>query len=880
MSKLLSFVACALFAGSIYAQEVPHIDGQLIVQLTADGKYSDITKDLAYVDGKATSIKAVDELSSHMRAWLFEYNAQEIEEDAMYRAFDMHPQVQIVQYNHLVQLRETTPNDLQFEDQWHHVNGNDSDIDSDLAWDITTGGTTAFGDEIVVCVIEGGNLLHPDLDPNRWVNENEIPDDGVDNDNNGFVDDYDGWNVNSEDDGGVFNGGHGTNVAGMIGAVGDNETGVAGINWDVKIMSVAGESLGNEASVIEAYNYPLVQRKLYDETGGERGAFVVATNASWGIDGGDPATIPLWCAFYDTLGTYGILNCGATANNNVNIDQVGDIPTACTSPYMVSVTATNNNDERTFSAYGATMVDLGAPGESVWTTSGSDGYTSTSGTSFASPLTAGAIALLYSVPCPSLMSIIQSDPQTGADLILSALYEGVDPVEQLQSETVTGGRLNVNNSLNILIQNCSSTECLVPFGVNANTSDGVDYTITWGSIESMESFSIRYREVGADEWITVADLTEASYELDELLWCSDYEFQLSANCADDMSDWSETYFIATDGCCTPPGDESITVSNISETGAIVQWESILAATAYELILSDGDGVETVISDLDENSYTFSDLEPCASFTVAVQSICQGNEPSGYSGTLEFNTFGCGACTDNSYCEAIGFSDEEYVQRVVVGDIDNLTGAEVDGYGDYTNISTDLERGEEYSIDLIPGFPELEYNEYFIVWLDYDQNGFFIPSEKIFESEDAIPEPQEGTFIIPEDAPIGSTRLRISMSYAGFFFSPQFPCDELEYGEIEDYCINIIEGTVGVDEVEGLINSVYPNPSNADFTFELREIGQYQVDFYDLSGRTVKSMMVNTDRFTVDLGELPEGIYTYRISDNSSFRDTGKVILMK
>src|SRR5690606_37304415 len=115
---------------------------------------------------------------------------------------------------------------------------------------------------------------------------------------------------------------------------------------------------------------------------------------------------PLWCAIYDTLGTAGVLNCGATSNSNVNIDVVGDLPTACPSDHLISVTATDNNDNRTFSAYGSTHVDLGAPGEDVRTTSIGGGYGTTSGTSFASPLTAGVIGLLYSAPCASMMSLV------------------------------------------------------------------------------------------------------------------------------------------------------------------------------------------------------------------------------------------------------------------------------------------------------------------------------------------------------------------------------------------------------------------------------------------------------------------------------------------
>ncbi len=101
---------------------------------------------------------------------------------------------------------------------------------------------------------------------------------------------------------------------------------IAGANWDVKLMVVTRDGI-SEAAVIESYTYPLEMRQLYNSTGGTKGAFVVATNSSWGIDNADPTDYPLWCAFYDSLGAVGVLSCGATANNNVNIDVVGDMPT-------------------------------------------------------------------------------------------------------------------------------------------------------------------------------------------------------------------------------------------------------------------------------------------------------------------------------------------------------------------------------------------------------------------------------------------------------------------------------------------------------------------------------------------------------------------------
>ncbi|MCB0680027.1 MAG: S8 family serine peptidase, partial [Saprospiraceae bacterium] len=116
----------------------------------------------------------------------------------------------------------------------------DADIDATEAWDHTTGGLTPAGDTIVVAVIDDGtDPDHPDLAANLWRNYAEIPYNNIDDDDNGYIDDHWGWNVSAGIDLVQF-GSHGVKVSGLIGAVGDNQTGIAGVNWDVKILNVVG----------------------------------------------------------------------------------------------------------------------------------------------------------------------------------------------------------------------------------------------------------------------------------------------------------------------------------------------------------------------------------------------------------------------------------------------------------------------------------------------------------------------------------------------------------------------------------------------------------------------------------------------------------------
>jgi hypothetical protein len=454
MRKIYIFLAAILTSSAAICQETPYVPGELIVMMEKGDSPHTTAAILTRTLAPQLQIEVTQCLSERSAIYLLSYTTSLGNDEAILAKTRQMSGVRAAQFNHYISERATLPNDPSIGTQWHHVNGNDRDIDSDLAWDITTGGTTATGDEIVVCVIEpgGSNYNHNDLIANHWTNTAEISGNGIDDDGNGFIDDINGWNPAGNNDN-VGTGNHGTAVSGMIGARGNNGIGGAGVNWDVKIMQVRVGSL-TESNVIAAYNYPYVMRNLYNTTGGNQGALVVATNASWGIDNANPNNYPVWCAYYDDLGEVGILNCGATANNNVNIDVVGDMPTACGSDFMIAVTATNTNDVRTFSGYGATTIDLGAPGESVFLPSGSTSYANTSGTSFASPCVAGAIALVYSAPCPDLAALTLSNPQLAASQVRGYILNGVDIVGNLIPETVTGGRLNARNSIDLALANC------------------------------------------------------------------------------------------------------------------------------------------------------------------------------------------------------------------------------------------------------------------------------------------------------------------------------------------------------------------------------------------------------------------------------------------
>lgn len=436
----MALMALSVFS---YAQEpeqsqesTTYVENEFIIWLEQDVDAS------TFAAKSNTGIMPKRQLSKRLNIWLFEINDNKEHREDKMRRLNANADVRVIQNNHTnITLREAIPDDPFFGQQWAPAIMN-----LPQAWEeFTTGGVTATGDTIVVAVIDGGaDWTHEDL--NCWENAHEIPNNGIDDDGNGYIDDFHGWNAYNHN-GYVGSNNHGTHVSGIIGAVGNNGKGVCGVNWNVKVMPIGGSS-SNESIVVEAYSYVLEMRARYNETDGEEGAFIVATNSSFGVDYGNPDDYPIWCSMYDEMGNVGILSCGAGPNLNVNVDVVGDVPSACPGNYLIGITNTTSSDEKYGSAgYGVNNIDIGAPGTSIYSTLPNNNYGNMTGTSMATPQVSGTIALMYAAMPEEMMIACKNDPANFCLSVRHHLLNGADHLPSLDGLVASGRRLNAYGAI-------------------------------------------------------------------------------------------------------------------------------------------------------------------------------------------------------------------------------------------------------------------------------------------------------------------------------------------------------------------------------------------------------------------------------------------------
>src|ERR1041384_1031842 len=368
-----------------------------------------------------------------------------------------------------------TPNDPSFGAMANLRNNTypTADIDAEQAWDITTGSRN-----VVVGVIdEGIDINHVDLHDNIWTNPAEIAGNGIDDDGDGFVDDLHGWDF-FHNDPSVYDGpgtnpdgspvdAHGTHVAGILGATGNNGVGVVGVNWQTSILPLKflGPEGGSTADAIRAYDYARTLRALWLSSNGTKGANIRVLNNSYGGSGRSQAALDAISA----LGDAGILFVVAAGNDARDNDRFPVYPADYRAPNLVSVAAADVTGlpSSEFSNYGQRTVDLIAPGENILSTTPGDTYDRYYGTSMAAPHAAGVAAL-----------VCAAQPDITMNRLRAALVYGGAP--GIVNFTSSGRRVNAYTSLQNAAE-IDTTAPAMPANLRIINHNNQTYTLQWNA---------------------------------------------------------------------------------------------------------------------------------------------------------------------------------------------------------------------------------------------------------------------------------------------------------------------------------------------------------------------------------------------------------------
>ena len=399
-----------------------HMSGQLMVKFKTGTDDSVITAINGVIGGQTARNFRGDK---DLRLVRLETDNDEALRDAL-TFYNLQPEVDFAEPDYVYKLT-VVPNDSDFNQLWGMHNTGQSgglagfDIDAAAAWDDHTDSPAV----VIGSIDTGVDETHPDLDANGWVNAGEIAGNGIDDDSNGYVDDTIGWDFISNDNDPQDGHSHGTHTMGTAAGEGNNGIGVAGVTWSARIMVLKGCSDGGScpsSATIPAIDYAT-----------DNGAAL--SSNSWGGGGFSQSMMDAITRAHNA----GVLFSAAAGNNGRNTDLSPFYPANYDVPNVISVASMDRFGNKSgFSNFGATSVDLGAPGSSIYSTTPNGNYGNKSGTSMACPHVSGALAYIMGAN-PNLTHLDYKQ----------ILMDSAEPSDAMAGRSVTGGTLNIRSALDI-----------------------------------------------------------------------------------------------------------------------------------------------------------------------------------------------------------------------------------------------------------------------------------------------------------------------------------------------------------------------------------------------------------------------------------------------
>lgn len=588
---------------------------------------------------------------------------------------------------------DVVPNDPDYSLLWGLNNASDNDIDAPEAWDLTTGSST-----VVVGVIDSGvDYTHEDLAANMWTNPVECPAgpgtciaDGVDDDGNGYIDDFYGWDFANDDNDPFDDHSHGTHVAGTIAAVGNNGVGVVGVNWQAQIMAlkfITSAGTGSTTDAIEAIEYATKMKR-------DHGVNISITNNSWGGGGFSQAMKDAIAA----SGAEDMLFIASAGNDAKDTDADPHYPSSYDLDNIISVASTTGSDGlSSFSNTGLTHVDLGAPGSSIWSTEPFNQYDYKSGTSMASPHVAGAAALVWA-----------ADPSASRSDVRNAILSTVDPISALQGKTVTGGRLNAHAALQSIGMFVSSTS---PAQDELLSSPPTSFTLHFSdpfTSATVDAADLQVNGISANS-VTLDDADSATFQFSSSPVTVEGLQTMTlaagsitrASDSDGVAELTSTFFYD----ATPLQVVSITPADggtlvLPDPVLVVDFNEPIAPgsiDASDLQLSAGRVESVAVLDADTAQYNLTDLTTEQPLTVTLAAGAVRN-PIGYPS----QPFAANYDLDFGTAEF----PADFSKLAPSGSLirESAIAAEIDGTNDTDTFLLSFSAGEVVSIAIAPGAP--------------------------------------------------------------------------------------------------------------------------------------------------------------------------------